>query len=526
MIVIGCMSMSLTFFLSSRTSVQKVWAAFCVSVGIWGFGAFMIGQVPDAGNALLWWRLAYLGVVAIPVLYVHFILVFLNERRRLLLVFLYAATALFLVADLLPTPIFIGGVHQMFGTLWYLSPTPLYNVFVFYFALVIAYGASLLVLRLTHGPQGEIERAQVILFLIATVIGFGGGAFSFLPEYGISIYPYCNMAVALYPLITGYAVYRHQFLNLRMRIIGAQFMVVVFWLIILVRSLYTELRSAEQYFNMVLLVGAGLIGIYLVRAVIHEQENREKGERLARYLANANARLREIDKQKTEFVSLASHELRSPIAAIKGYSSMVLDGTYGEIPDHLHEPLNRILESGKRIALMVDDFLNVSRIEQGRMVYDMQRVELSTLVRVAVEELQVIADTKQLTLTVECPNEEVYVPADECKLKQVISNLLDNAIKYTPAGSVRVVVEVLPVQHAALVRVIDTGIGVAPEDVDKLFHKFQRAPNANTATVYGTGLGLYIAREIVRAHNGWIQVASDGVGKGSAFTVELPLAAS
>jgi signal transduction histidine kinase len=236
--------------------------------------------------------------------------------------------------------------------------------------------------------------------------------------------------------------------------------------------------------------------------------------------------LRELDKQKTEFVSVASHQLRSPIAAIKGYTSMIVEGSFGDVPDTLREPLSRILESGKRIALMVDDFLNVTRIEQGRMTYAMEKHNICDLIHEAIEELRVIGEKKGLAFNLGCKdfeNTPVFIRADSGKLKQVFSNIVDNAIKYTPAGSISVGIEVLPEHHAVLVRVKDTGIGIPPQDQDRLFHKFNRASNANTATVYGTGLGLYIAKEIVRAHNGWIHIHSDGEGKGTTFTIELPL---
>ncbi len=273
---------------------------------------------------------------------------------------------------------------------------------------------------------------------------------------------------------------------------------------------------------MFLFVG-GLSSL-LIRSVNKEIENREKGERIARYLANANARLRELDKQKTEFVSIASHQLRSPIAAIKGYTSMIAEESYGKVPEHLTEPLHRILDSGQRISVMVDDFLNVTRIEQGRMTYDMRPHYVCDLINAVAQEQGVVIKEKGLELKVECGEpKSIVVKADEGKLKQIFSNLLDNAIKYTQKGSITVTVERVESEHKVLVRFKDTGIGIAREEISNLFQKFNRASNANEANVLGTGLGLYIAREIMKAHEGWIDVDSDGVGKGSTFTVELPV---
>ena len=266
-----------------------------------------------------------------------------------------------------------------------------------------------------------------------------------------------------------------------------------------------------------------VLSVLMLHQISKEIEIRDKGERLARYLANANARLRELDHQKTEFVSIASHQLRSPIAAIKGYASMMIDGAYGNLTKELKEPLSRIQESGQRIGIMVDDFLNVTRIEQGRMTYDMKPHKICVILSSVVKELQVVANDKGLKLTVQCDEKAgVQIRADEGKITQIFSNLIDNAIKYTQEGRIDVSVESLEKEEKVLVHIKDTGIGIAPEEIQNLFQKFNRASNANDANVLGTGLGLYIAREIMKAHEGWIDVHSEGVGKGSTFTVELP----
>lgn len=296
-------------------------------------------------------------------------------------------------------------------------------------------------------------------------------------------------------------------------------------LLILLSTIYRHADTTEHLF---ILAGAfcvsGVIGVKLICRIHTHTMQRAKSEKLARYLANMNARLRDLDKQKTTFLSIATHQLRSPIAAITGYTSLIHDGSYGVVSKNLEEPLGRIFESGKRLALIVDDFLNVTRIEQGRMSYTMAACNIAKLVRETVEELHVIARQKGLTLDLSvAPDLDVRVNMDASKIKQVLSNLIDNAIKYTPEGSVTVSVEHMENHHAVMVEVRDTGIGIAPEEQSKLFQKFNRASNVSEVSVYGTGLGLYIAREIVRAHNGWIHLASAGVGKGSTFTIELPL---
>jgi signal transduction histidine kinase len=288
--------------------------------------------------------------------------------------------------------------------------------------------------------------------------------------------------------------------------------------------IFTSETSAQRTENIFIFTVSLFVGYLIIWTGIRQVRNREKGEQLTRHLAGANARLRELDKQKTEFLSIASHQLRSPIAAIKGYSSLLKEGSYGPVPQKLEKPLSRVLESGKRVAIMVDDFLNVTRMEQGRMKYAHEAADILSIVSAAIEDLRVMSESKKLALTLDVScTQPVYIMGDEAKLKQAFSNLIENAIKFTREGWVHVAVREVPSNNAVLIKVSDSGIGVPREEREMLFRKFSRASNADEVSVYGTGLGLYIAREIVRAHNGWIHLSSSEVERGSTFSVELPI---
>ncbi len=359
----------------------------------------------------------------------------------------------------------------------------------------------------------------ILLFLI--VHAFASYVGGLLNDYRYEAFSLLLMVLTLSVLTVLIAQYK--LFNLR-------FMVMQMFVSILVLLVLAQLFFVEEWTSSVLVIFTTLVsmlvGYFFLKTYADEQATRRKGEQLARYLANANARLRELDKQKTDFVSVASHQLRSPIAAIKGYTSMIAEGSFGEVPEPMREPLSRVLESGKRIALMVDDFLNVTRIEQGRMTYSMERQNLCELIVSAVEELRSIGEKKGLAFNLGCgelAQKPVWIEGDAGKLRQVFSNIVDNAIKYTIAGSISISMQALKNHKAVLVKIADTGIGIPAEEQEKLFHKFNRASNANTASVYGTGLGLYIAKEIIKAHKGWIHITSEGVGKGTVFTIELPL---
>ncbi len=227
----------------------------------------------------------------------------------------------------------------------------------------------------------------------------------------------------------------------------------------------------------------------------------------------------ELDRLKDEFLSVATHQLRAPITAIRGYAANMLDGTYGPVVQYFVEPLSVIKESTRLMASSIDDYLNISRIEQGRMKYEVSTFDIANLAKKVVHELTPVASSRKLSLTYS-GEESVNVRADVGKMGQVITNLIDNAIKYTQSGSIEVAVE----KRGNFVRltVKDTGIGISQKDISALFEKFKRARDANRINTTGTGLGLYVAKMLVLGNGGKIWVESDGEGKGSRFIFELP----
>lgn len=293
---------------------------------------------------------------------------------------------------------------------------------------------------------------------------------------------------------------------------------------ILIGSQFFFIQSAgNQILNGIAFLISIVGGILLVRSVKYEIHTREKIEKLALDLEKSNSRLVELDKQKTEFVSFASHQLRSPLTAIKGYASLILEGDYGAITDDLKKSVQIIFDSTKTLAAVVDDYLNVSRIELGQMKYDFAVIDFRDLVHGVVDELKPNIEKAGLALEYNVAEKGQYnITADKEKLKQVVMNIVDNSVKYTPQGKIMVNLE--SDNKKIKLTIKDTGIGISKDVIPKLFSKFSRATNANKTNIRGTGLGLFIAKEIVNAHKGKVWVESEGEGKGSTFMFELPVA--
>lgn len=337
--------------------------------------------------------------------------------------------------------------------------------------------------------------------------------------YNFGIYGLFGMPVLL--VMLGYLIVKYKAFEIKL--VAAQALMAA--LVATVVSMFFFAQSSTNFVLIAVslfLVSVG--GYFLVKSVKKEIKQREEIEELAKKLERANERLKELDKMKSEFVSIASHQLRSPLTSIKGYASMLVEGSYGTIPERAKEILDKIVDSSRFMALSIEDYLNVSRIEAGNMKYEYTTFDLQKLAQTTVEDMRQAAVKKSLVLSFTSEHTDpLMVRADIGKTKQVITNLIDNSIKYTPKGIVQVSVQHDKAKNTARVVIEDSGVGMSPDTLGGLFDKFVRAKNANSINVTGTGLGLYVARIMVTQMGGNIWAESDGEGRGSRFIVEFPV---
>ncbi len=234
-------------------------------------------------------------------------------------------------------------------------------------------------------------------------------------------------------------------------------------------------------------------------------------------------KIKELDRMKDEFVSIASHELRTPLTAIDGIVSMMQSGEYGPINESLKQPLEDMTASSERLIHLVNDLLDLSRIQAGRMKYTLSNFPILDAVYETVQLLQSVAKQKNIRLDVAMDSEKGVVQADVDKVKQILNNLIGNALKFTDRGSVTVLVKIDG--DKVKIYVSDTGIGIAKEDQTKIFGKFQQL-KSDKGRPEGTGLGLHISKEMVNKMGGdlWIEESEKDVG--SVFAFSLPKAGS
>jgi signal transduction histidine kinase/uncharacterized membrane protein YuzA (DUF378 family) len=247
----------------------------------------------------------------------------------------------------------------------------------------------------------------------------------------------------------------------------------------------------------------------------------EKVDEATVKLRRTNAELRRLDEAKDEFVSMASHQLRTPLTSVKGYISMVLEGDAGKITAMQRKLLGEAFTSSERMVHLIGDFLNVSRLQTGKFMLEQRQIDLSKIAKQEVDSLQTTAGAHGLTLEFHAPSYFPLLYVDEGKIRQVLMNFIDNAIYYSEEGTAIVVKLVIDGGYA-IVQVHDTGIGVPKNEQAHLFTKFFRATNARKQRPDGTGVGLFLAKKVIVAHGGTMLFESVE-GEGSTFGFRLPI---
>lgn len=229
---------------------------------------------------------------------------------------------------------------------------------------------------------------------------------------------------------------------------------------------------------------------------------------------------KELDKAKNEFISMVSHELRSPLTSIKGFLLSLMRGLYGEVVEKQREPLDIIQEQSDRLLSLINDLLEITRGEMKLTEQRLEPVQIGVILGRCIDLLHVQAELKDITIHSDIPSDLPLIDADSENMEKVFVNLVGNAVKYTPSGG-SVSVKASDLGTHLQVSVCDTGMGIPAESLPHIFEKFYRVKDENTRHIMGTGLGLSIVKNIMDAHMGTVDVESE-VGKGTCLTVRLP----
>lgn len=706
---------------------------------MWGFGSYEIGIAKDAITALGWWRIAYIGVIMIPVFFTNFIIAFLGLKRKGLLISLYALSAVFMAANL-SGDYFIHEVSFSFNQFYYLSSPPFtYSAFIIAFLVMIAYGHTELLMAY-KGSKG-IKHSQIKYFLYAAMPSFTGGALEFLPVYGINIYPYLHIAIALSAFTVTYAIFRYRLMDIRIvirkaliyfaaaafsyaiffaiawafenyfggvftsaaylvgSILAPLFVIFLLRLYALVqktadRYLFSDLYAHQQMIvklsdqltrsidlskilNLIvndikdamkldragvllreergkavkyevakavgfeehddirkvgdellarylektqkplvtdelvllsedpeaamkngkagklaeslqnsevalclpMIISGELIGMIVLGSRIsgdayssedlnalstltkqasvavnnarlykevrdfswnleqkvdeQTREIRAQKDQLARLLAvekrahatlrRANEELRELDANKSDFMSITQHHLRTPLSINAGIVDLMLSGAYGKPPKEMKDVMIKLRDSNQKGIEVVNELLDISSYQMGKSVINLDKeIDFPALMEETLKDLRNAAQRKGLYLKYEQKTEIPKMRADRMKMKLVLTNVIDNCIKYTDKGGVTIAMKA--VGGKLRIDIADTGIGLSAGVKKNLFKRaFSRGEEAQKMSAVGKGVGLFLSAKIVKGHHGKIWGESRADDEGSVFHIELPL---
>jgi len=367
------------------------------------------------------------------------------------------------------------------------------------------------------------QKKQLNLILTGTILTFALLlVFNFILPSVFSksqFIPYGMTFILPFILFTAYTIIKHGLFNVK--VVMADLLVFILAMVTLLDVVITK-DLWSILFRIVVFILVLIFGIFLIRSVTKEVKQREELAVLAKNLEKTNLRLQELDQQKTEFLSIASHQLRTPLTIIRGYIELIGDGAYGKVNKKLKETLNNMDESNNRLMNLVEEFLDVTRIEQGRTKFVFADTSVNDLISSVVKELNMKPEVVEKKLKIVWkPNINIdKINMDEEKIRHVIFNFLDNAIKYSDRGSINVSIEKEDEGYAF--RVKDHGFGFNEEDGVNFFQKFYRGKNVQGTNVNGTGLGIYVCKKFIEKHSGHVWASSPGLGKGSEFGFWIP----
>lgn len=286
-------------------------------------------------------------------------------------------------------------------------------------------------------------------------------------------------------------------------------------------------KDVKVLAELAMIAAPALHHAFLYRTSLKEvvQLNRELEQKIDS-LAAASGQKQDLDLARSEFLSIASHQLYTPLTAIRGYLSMLQEGDFGRLPTKQQPIIDIVGKSATRLIALIRNLLDISRIESGRFELNLAMVNIVEAAQESVQDLLPNAINKGLQLVFTKPSTPILLlVGDQQRLRQVMLNFIDNAIKYTDQGTIDVRVEQQD-EHELVFSVTDTGKGLSQAQIPLLFTKFSRVGGAGIFNTEGTGLGLYVAEQIVREHRGDVLARSPGPGQGSTFSVTLPLSSS
>lgn len=533
-------------YFKNKTLLSKILLSISLVFSLWSFLSLITWSSNRSDVVMMAWAPDGIMYLSIFVLSIYFAYVFFDKKDVSFTKKIIFGLILLPAIALTPTDYNL----YNFDISSYCGPQEgkfFYNYYYLAGAIIFLWIVILAVHRYRRAEAEGGFRRQIVIMTIGLglfLLSFFATGYiaSLLDKYYIDFYGLFGMT--FFMAMLAYLIVKFKAFDIKL--LAAQALVVA--IVILIGSQFFFIKTTT---NMILtgitFVLSTVFGWWLVKSVKLESQRKEQLQSLADQLAEGNDKLQKLDNAKSEFISIASHQLRTPPTAIKGYSSLLLEGSYGKLTNEQSAALNNVYKRNEDMIALIDNLLETSRIESGTIAYEYKKFQLEDFLEDIYETLIFKAKEKNVSLEfVPSENPLPEITTDKDKFREVISNLVDNAVKYTKEGGVKVKAELQkgftalshdgsanstpiagaekedPEKDVIRISVSDTGIGIPETELPFLFQKFSRGKDISRLNVAGTGLGLFVGKKIMEALGGRIWAESGGEGKGSVFIVEIP----
>ena len=474
---------------------------------------YFLWQISVTEKSALFNAKVFISFVAfVPIAYFDYTISLLglkNNKANLLIIFGYLASVVFVLSGL------VYEVSPKLGFMFWPVGTKISSVFILFWIFVFLLSPLAYVFSLSSKSK-FIDKRYVLLSIVASILGIFGFMNSFFLWFDIPIPPLGNVLVSVFFFMTIYIVRKYNVSNLRLFYIQLPALIISMFAFgrILVSG-----TNFDLYTNILFFFIMAVVSIYIIASSNEQEKTQILLENTIKNMKLAHDKLVEIDKHKSDFVSIAAHQLRTPSGVVRSYAEMINDGTFGKVPKNLKDPIAGILENGLLLAETISTILNISHIENGRSM-NFEKVDMVKIIEKELPTFLFNAKNKNLDFNFVVDKAKDYtIITDVEKIKNILSNVVDNAIKYTDKGSITM--KVYTEGKNMCVSVLDTGRGMSKKFVDtQLYQKFAREDSI-TEDISGNGLGMYFVKEVIDLHRGSIIVNSKE-NKGTEFIMVLP----
>jgi signal transduction histidine kinase len=500
---------------------NRLWAYFNFATALWGLGAYRVGSTHDPQSALLWLKIAHIGIIAIPVFLLHFFHHFLEQKNKRLIICIYLTGIFFLIT--LFTGQLMPHIKLMFNSFYYSTNPPLiYIVFFLLWITSVLYTYRLAYKRIKT-TAGE-KRNKIKYFFLSFSIGYIGGATDFFPVFGINLYPYGNFLVAVFPIVMTFVILKYRLMDINIiirRSLIYSLLVTTITLIFLISVLVSEhlFHQIVHYQNVLTsIIMASLIALIFtpLKNRIQNLVDRAFFKATPMEMAQQNEQLRQEITHSERMKSIAilasgmAHEIKNPLTPIKTFSE--------QLPSRLDDKefllkFSKIINKEvDRIDSLVQELLNFAKPSPPQL----KQMNIHQLIEQTLDLLNNEIIRHKINLNTSFENKNILINIDPKQIKQALLNIFLNAIEAMPNRGTLTINTNVKMPNCLVIKISDTGFGIDAKDLPHIFDPFFSKKD------HGTGLGLSITHEIIQNHNGRILAESE-LGKGTAFKIELPL---